>query len=59
VHAQPCIQGSGDAACLLCMLGAVIMTMKMICTCGGFACQVLYSFLHAEGLPAAVTDSST
>jgi hypothetical protein len=23
VHAQPCMQGSGDAACLLCMLGAV------------------------------------
>jgi hypothetical protein len=24
VHAQPCMQGLGDAACLLCMLGAVI-----------------------------------
>jgi hypothetical protein len=26
VHAQPCMQGSGDTACLLCMLGAVYFT---------------------------------
>jgi hypothetical protein len=26
VHAQPCMQGLGDAACLLCMLGAVLFT---------------------------------
>jgi hypothetical protein len=25
VHAQLCLQGSGAAACLLCMLGAVII----------------------------------
>jgi hypothetical protein len=25
VHAQPCMQGPGDAACLLCMLGAVLL----------------------------------
>jgi hypothetical protein len=27
LHAQPCMQGSGDAACLLCMLGAVYLHM--------------------------------
>jgi hypothetical protein len=27
VHAQPCMQGSGNAACLLCMLGAVYFHM--------------------------------
>jgi hypothetical protein len=29
VHAQPCMQGSGDAACLLCMPGAVIFHMQL------------------------------
>jgi hypothetical protein len=29
VHVQPCVQGLGDAACLLCMLGAV--TSYSIC----------------------------
>jgi hypothetical protein len=32
-HAQPCMQGLGDAACLLCMLGAVIFHMLMSCVC--------------------------
>jgi hypothetical protein len=29
-HAQPCMQGSGDAACLFCMLGAVYFVAQVL-----------------------------
>jgi hypothetical protein len=33
VHAQPCMQGSGDAACLLCLLGAVYFDEVVSASC--------------------------
>jgi hypothetical protein len=35
VHAQPCMQGSGNAACLLCMLGAVHVHKHVACLIAG------------------------
>jgi hypothetical protein len=42
VRAQPCMHGSGDAACLLCMLGAVCFLQQQ-----GQSC-VVFDMLRAR-----------